>query len=157
MRDPCDRFALRYLAAVVCGLALLLFHGAADSGLPAAFVPQCASPWELSKLAFWPVLAAWVLTGRLGRERRTLVRDLPAAVLVPLAAAAADWALLAAGGNGAVSLAVWAALLAAGMAFSPDGGKRPVLWTALALLLAGLYILLTFTSPAWGPFLNPLG
>src|SRR5699024_5677189 len=83
MRDPFNRFALRYLTAVVCGLALLLLHGTAQSGLPAVFVPQCPSPWELSKLAFWPVLAAWVLTGRLGRERRTLVRDLPAAVLVP--------------------------------------------------------------------------
>ena len=79
MRDPFNRFALRYLAAVVCGLALLLLHSTAQSGLPAAFVPQCPSPWELSKLAFWPLLAAWVLTGRLGRERRTLLQDLPAA------------------------------------------------------------------------------
>lgn len=63
MRDPFNRFALRYLAAVVCGLALLLLHSTAQSGLPAAFVPQCPSPWELSKLAFWPLLAAWVLTG----------------------------------------------------------------------------------------------
>ena len=85
MRDPFNRFALRYLAAVVCGLALLLLHSTAQSGLPAAFVPQCPSPWELSKLAFWPLLAAWVLTGRLGRERRTLLQDLPAAVLTPLA------------------------------------------------------------------------
>ena len=51
MRDPFNRFALRYLAAVVCGLALLLLHSTAQSGLPAAFVPQCPSPWELSKLA----------------------------------------------------------------------------------------------------------
>ena len=91
MRDPFNRFALRYLAAVVCGLALLLLHSTAQSGLPAAFVPQCPSPWELSKLAFWPLLAAWVLTGRLGRERRTLLQDLPAAVLTPLAMTAACW------------------------------------------------------------------
>ena len=121
MRDPFNRFALRYLAAVVCGLALLLLHSTAQSGLPAAFVPQCPSPWELSKLAFWPLLAAWVLTGRLGRERRTLLQDLPAAVLTPLAM------------------------------------KHPGLWAALALLLAGLYMLLTFTPPGWGPFVNPLG
>ena len=113
MRDPFNRFALRYLAAVVCGLALLLLHSTAQSGLPAAFVPQCPSPWELSKLAFWPLLAAWVLTGRLGRERRTLLQDLPAAVLTPLAMTAACWGLAAAGGNGAASLAVWAVLLAA--------------------------------------------
>ena len=125
MRDPFNRFALRYLAAVVCGLALLLLHSTAQSGLPAAFVPQCPSPWELSKLAFWPLLAAWVLTGRLGRERRTLLQDLPAAVLTPLAMTAACWGLAAAGGNGAASLAVWAVLLAAGTAFCPDGRKHP--------------------------------
>ena len=157
MRDPFNRFALRYLAAVVCGLALLLLHSTAQSGLPAAFVPQCPSPWELSKLAFWPLLAAWVLTGRLGRERRTLLQDLPAAVLTPLAMTAACWGLAAAGGNGAASLAVWAVLLAAGTAFCPDGRKHPGLWAALALLLAGLYMLLTFTPPGWGPFVNPLG
>lgn len=137
MRDPFNRFALRYLAAVVCGLALLLLHSTAQSGLPAAFVPQCPSPWELSKLAFWPLLAAWVLT--------------------PLAMTAACWGLAAAGGNGAASLAVWAVLLAAGTAFCPDGRKHPGLWAALALLLAGLYMLLTFTPPGWGPFVNPLG
>ena len=32
-----------------------------------------------------------------------------------------------------------------------------ILVTALALLLAGLYMLLTFTPPGWGPFVNPLG
>ena len=157
MGDPFNRFALRYLGAVVCGLALLLLHSTAQSGLPAAFVPQCPSPWELSKLAFWPLLAAWVLTGRLGRERRTLLQDLPAAVLTPLAMTAACWGLAAAGGNGAASLAVWAVLLAAGTAFCPDGRKHPGLWAALALLLAGLYMLLTFTPPGWGPFVNPLG
>ena len=124
MRDPFNRFALRYLAAVVCGLALLLLHSTAQSGLPAAFVPQCPSPWELSKLAFWPLLAAWVLTGRLGRERRTLLQDLPAVVLTPLAMTAACWGLAAAGGNGAASLAVWAVLLAAG-SLLPGRKKAP--------------------------------
>ena len=121
MRDPFNRFALRYLAAVVCGLALLLLHSTAQSGLPAAFVPQCPSPWELSKLAFWPLLAAWVLTGRLGRERRTLLQDLPAAVLTPLAMTAACWGLAAAGGNGAASLAVWAVLH---FLRAPGGGEK---------------------------------
>ena len=50
-----------------------------------------------------------------------------------------------------------AVLLAAGTAFCPDGRKHPGLWAALALLLAGLYMLLTFTPPGWGPFVNPLG
>ena len=157
MRDQCNRLALRYLAAVVCGLSLLLFRNAADSGLPAVFVPQRASPWEISKLAFWPSLVAWALTGRLGGGHRPFPRDLPAAVVSSIATAAAAWALLSAGGDSSGSLAVWAAVLAAAMAFCPGGEKHPVLWTALALLLAGLYMLLTFTPPAWGPFLAPPG
>ena len=44
MRDPFNRFALRYLAAVVCGLALLLLHSTAQSGLPAAFCAPVSQP-----------------------------------------------------------------------------------------------------------------
>ena len=157
MGEHFDRFALRYPAAVICGLALLLCHGAVRGGPLAVLAPQCPSPWELSKLGFWPVLAAWGLTSRLGQERRALVRDLPAAVLVPLGMTLACWALVAAGGYGAVSLGIWAALLAAGMALCPDGERHPGLWRALALLLAGLYTVLTFFPPDWGPFVDPLG
>lgn len=157
MGEHFDRFALRYPAAIVCGLALLLCHGAVRGGPLAVLAPQCPSPWELSKLGFWPALAAWGLTGRLGRERRALVRDLSAAVLVPLGMTLACWALVAAGGRGAVSLGIWAAMLAAGMALCPDGERHPGLWRGLALLLAGLYTVLTFFPPDWGPFVDPLG
>ena len=58
MRDPCDRLAIRYLAAIVCGLLLLMLRGgaAAGSGPLAVLVPRAPSPWELSKLAFWPLV-----------------------------------------------------------------------------------------------------
>ena len=157
MGEHFDRFALRYPVAVICGLALLLCHGAVRGGPLAVLAPQCPSPWELGKLGFWPVLAAWGLTGRLGRERRSLVRDLPAAVLVPPGMTLACWALVAAGGRGAASLGIWAALLAGGMALCPDGERHPGLWRGLALLLAGLYTVLTFFPPDWGPFVDPLG
>ena len=157
MGEHFDRFALRYPAAIVCGLALLLCHSAVRGGPLAVLAPQCPSPWELSKLGFWPVLAAWGLTGRLGRERRSLVRDLPAAVLVPPGMTLACWTLVAAGGRGAASLGIWAALLAGGMALCPDGERHRGLWRALALLLAGLYTVLTFFPPDWGPFVDPLG
>ena len=35
--------------------------------------------------------------------------------------------------------------------------QHRVFLPGLALLLAGLYMLLTFTPPGWGPFVNPLG
>ena len=155
MKDSFDRFAVRYLTAVLGGLLLLLLHGAVQGGLFAVFVPQYGSAWELSKLAFWPMLVSCLVTGRLGRERRPLARDLPAVVLVPLALTLADWAVLALGGSGGVCLALWVALVALGLAFGPDGGGRRAVWAVLAAALAGFYILLTYLPLLWGPFLDP--
>ena len=155
MRDPIDRVALRYLAAVLLGLVMLLLHDTVRGGPAAVLVPQRASPWELSKLVFWPMLGGCLLTCRLGRAPGPPVRDLPAAVAAALAAAAVNWAVLAAGGSGRLCLAVWAAALAAGLAFGPDGTRRPRLWTALCAALGAAYVLLTVFAPAWGPFLDP--
>lgn len=154
MRDTIDRVALRYLAAVLLGLVLLLLHGAVRGGPAAVLVPQRASPWELSKLVFWPMLGACAATCRLGRAPGPLLRDLPAAVLASLGAAAANWAVRAAGGSGRLCLAVWGLALAAGLAFGPDGTRRPRLWLWLCLALGAAYVLLTFLTPAWGPFLD---
>lgn len=148
MRDTIDRVALRYLAAVLLGLVLLLLHGVVRSGPAAVLVPQRADPWELSKLVFWPMLGACFATCRLGRTPSPPVRDLPAAVLAALGAAAVNGAVLAAGGSGRLCLAVWAAALAAGLAFGPDGTRRPRVWTALCGALAAGYVLLTFLPRA---------
>ncbi|QUO38234.1 hypothetical protein KFE19_01545 [Dysosmobacter sp. Marseille-Q4140] len=152
MRDTIDRVALRYLAAVLLGLVLLLLHGTVRSGPAAVLVPQRASPWELSKLVFWPMLGVCFLTCRLGRAPGPVVRDLPAAVLASLGAVALNGAILAAGGSGRLCLAVWAGALAAGIAFGPDGARRPRIWLVLCGLLAACYVLLTFLVPPWGLF-----
>lgn len=154
MRDTIDRIALRYLAAVLLGLLLLLLHGAVQGGPAAVLVPQRASPWELSKLVFWPMLGAGLATCRLGRAPRSPVRDLPAAVLAPLTAAAVNWAVRSAGGSGRLCLAVWGLALAAGVAFGPDGTRWPRLWTALCAALGAAYVVLTFLAPPWGLFLE---
>ena len=156
MRDSIDRVALRYLAAVLLGLVMLLLHNVVRGGPAAVLVPQRASPWELSKLVFWPMLGACFLTCRLGRAPGPLTRDLPSAALAALGAAAVNWAVLAAVGSGRLCLAVWAAALAAGLAFGPDGTRRPRLWITLCGLLAAAYVLLTFLPPSWGLFLDPL-
>lgn len=143
MRDTVDRVALRYLTAVLLGLVLLLLHGVVQSGPLTVLVPQRASPWELSKLVFWPMLGACLMTCRLGRAPAPLTRDLPAAVLAALGAAAVNWVVLAAGGSGRVFLAVWGLALAAGLAFGPDGTRRPRIWLGLCGMLAAGYILLT--------------
>ena len=154
MKLSLDRFTLRYLSAVLLGRALLPLHGAVDGGPLAVLVPQCASAWELSKLAYWPMLLACAVTGRLGGERK-LCRDLPGVVLTPLTLTAADWAVLSFGGKGRTCLMLWAAFLAAGLAFGPDGTERRRLWTALTAALAAAYGLLTYFPPRWGLFLDP--
>ncbi len=147
MRQSFNHFAVRYLTAVLLGLLLLLLHGPVQGGVFAPLVPQSPSGWELSKLAFWPMLAACLAAEG--------VRGLPAAVLTPPVTALVCWAVQAAEGGGRLCLTFWVALAAAGTAFGPDGGKRRRLWAALAVLLAACYVLLTYLPPAWGPFLAP--
>lgn len=156
MRDSVDRVALRYLAAVLLGLVMLLLHGTVQGGPMAVLVPWQASPWELSKLVYWPMLGSCFLTCRLGRTPGPVIRDLPAVFLASLGTVAANWAVLSAGGSGRLCLAVWAAALAAGLAFGPDGIRRPKRWLVLCVVLGVSYILLTFISLPWGPFLDPL-
>ena len=152
MRDSIDRVALRYLGAVLLGLLLLVLHNTVQGGPAAVLVPQGASAWELSKLVYWPMLGACLATGRLGRAPRPFRGDLPAVVLASLGATAANWAVLTVAGSGRLCLAVWAAALAAGIAFGPDGTRRPRLWLIARLLLGAAYALLTFLPPAWGLF-----
>ena len=102
------------------------------------------------------LLSSQGLACRLGRTPGPVIRDLPAVVLASLGAVAANWAVLSAGGSGRLCLAVWAAALAAGLAFGPDGTRRPKRWLVLCVVLGVSYILLTFISLPWGPFLNPL-
>lgn len=144
MRDTVDRVALRYLTAVLLGLVLLLLHGVVQSGPLTVLVPQRASPWELSKMVFWPMLGACLMTCRLGRAPAPLTRG-PAGggaggsgsrggelgrCWRPAAAAACSW-----------QYGAW--LWRAGLAFGPDGTRRPRIWLGLCGMLAAGYILLT--------------
>lgn len=77
MKNQFNRFVLRFLFAVLAGLVLLLLHGPVQGGPFAAFVPQHPSAWELSKLAFWPMLLSCLATGRLAKEHIPLARTCP--------------------------------------------------------------------------------
>lgn len=98
MKHPFNRFAVRYLAAVLLGLLALMLHGSVQGGILAVLVPQAPSPWELSKLAFWPLLAVALLSGV--KREHGLGRQLPMLVIAPVAMTLVCWALLSLGGSG---------------------------------------------------------
>ena len=155
MKHPFNRFAVRYLAAVLLGLLALMLHGSVQGGILAVLVPQAPSPWELSKLAFWPLLVVFLLSRLLKREH-ALGRQLPALVLAPVALTLLCWALMSLGGSGPWCLVVWMCVLAVTLAWgTPEKLGRWPLWPVLALALVGFYILLTYLPLYWGPFLDP--
>ena len=154
MKHPFNRFAVRYLAAVLLGLLALMLHGSVQGGILAVLVPQAPSPWELSKLAFWPLLAVALLSGV--KREHGLWRQLPLLVIAPVAMTLVCWALLSLGGSGPLCLVVWMCVLAAVLAVGvPEKLGRWPVWPVLVLALAGFYILLTYLPLYWGPFLDP--
>lgn len=159
MKDHFNRFALRLFAALMLGLALLGLH--TWSAVPPLGVlsPRFASPWELSKLAFWPMLGALALTGKLsGGTGRTLRRALPYLLITPLALFAADWAASLLQPGGGVYLLLWVVAVVIGMALCDQretDPRRRTLWAVGAAALGALYVLFTFLPPMFGPFLDP--
>lgn len=145
---PFYRFTIRFLTAVFSGMLLLLCRGAMRSGPLAALAPQFRSPWELGKLAFWPLLLCSAVWG----EGRLLPQDHALAALSTLALVLLDWAVLALGGDGRLCLVLWVSLLAAGLGCLPEAGGSPRLWRTCTAALAVGYVLFTFSPPSWGPF-----
>lgn len=154
MKQSFNQFAMRFLTTILCGLFLLLLHAVVHGGPLAVLVPRASSAWELSKLAFWPLLLACLLDYCWGKTHRPM--PLPALVLTPLVLTAADWGVLAMGGNGGICLALWVTALAVALAFgTTDGGKQRRVWLAAAVALGVAYVVLTYVTPLCGPFLEP--
>ena len=158
MKNRFGYFSARYLAAVLLGLFLLLLRAMTQNPVSAVFAPQCASPWELSKLAFWPLLAATALTGRMdGGVGKAVRRELPWLVLTPAVLVLVLWALSALEPGPGLLILTWMVALALSVALSQmdtSVGKGSV-WPVLAVALGALYIVLTFLPPLAGPFLDP--
>ena len=157
MKVRFNRFAVRYLTALLLGLILLLFHGWANNALPGIVLPKSGAPWELSKLAYWPMLAAILLTRRLtGGVRQTAAELLPAAVVTAPALFLACWGLSGLQPGWGAYLLAWVALTAAGTALSVR--EKPMMggiWVLLGLALALAYVLFSLLPPVWQPFLDP--
>ena len=154
MKHPFNRFAVRYLASVLLGLLALMLHGSVQGGILAVVVPQAPSPWELSKLVFWPLLVVSLLSG--WKRENGLGRQLPMLVIAPVVMTLLCWALLSLGGSGPLCLVVWMCVTAAALAVGvPEKLGRWPVWPVLVLALVGFYILLTYLPLYWGPFLDP--
>lgn len=156
MKDRFNRFAVRFLTALLVGLLALLLHDWARNPALGIVMPKNGCAWELGKLAYWPMLATVALTGRLtGGVKKTFSSAAMWLFLTPLALFLAEWAVMALDAGRGLRVALWVALAAAGTALW-DNEKKGELWPVLAIALGVLYVVFTFRPPLWGPFLDPL-
>lgn len=157
MKNQLKDFPIRYLLVLLLGLFLLLLRSMAHDPVSAVFLPQFASPWELSKLAYWPLLAAMVATARGdGGVKACLARRAVWLTVAPVTAFLVFWAISALEPGAGAYLLVLVVLSAAALLLpAQTGGKEQGLWLVLLVALGAAYILLTFLPPMWGPFLDP--
>ncbi|MEA4941004.1 MAG: hypothetical protein VB094_00505 [Oscillibacter sp.] len=155
MKNRFAYFSIRFLSVLLAGVFLLLLRTVTQNPVCALLTPQFASPWELSKLVFWPLLLAAAIPLRDGGK---LLSRLPWLTVAPVTAVLIFWALAALKPGPGVYLLIWVVLSAAALALAQRGvlagGDRSV-WLVLAVAMGILYIVLTFLPPVIGPFLDP--
>ena len=154
MKNSFERFAIRFPAAAALGLALIALRGWSPAQI---FTPLYASPWEMGKLIYWPMLASLtLLAGLTGGVRKTLLRAAPALTLAPLALFLSCWAVSQMRPSGGVYLLIWVVLTALGLAFCErKTGRASGIFAVLAAAVGLAYILFTFLPPPLPPFLDP--
>lgn len=154
MKDHFNRFAMRFICVLGLGLAALLLHG--TGGAASVFAPRYAAPWELSKLAYWPILITMLATCRFsGGLKNTLLSSAPALTLAPLALMAALWCTSPLEPAAGICLLAWVVAAAVGVAAADQERLRGSYWLVLAAALAAAYVVFSFFPPAFGPFLDP--
>jgi len=158
MKNQFNRFALRFLTVILLGLLLLCLRGRSQGAVTAILAPRFASPWELSKLAYWPLLAGLLLIGRLPGAGLPLRAELKCLVLTPLALFLAFWGVSVIHPAAGVYLLLWIVAAALSLALADQGkedSKGISLWLVLAIALGVFYILFSLMPPMAGPFLDP--
>lgn len=155
MKNHFVHFSIRFLIVLLAGLFLLLLRAATQNPVFAVLTPQFASPWELSKLLYWPLLLAAVIPLRDGGKFSS---RLPWLTVAPVTAMLLFWALSALKPGPSPYLVAWVVLAAITLMLAQRGtrikGDRSV-WMVLAVAMGILYIVLTFLPPMIGPFLDP--
>ncbi|BAK99354.1 hypothetical protein OBV_21560 [Oscillibacter valericigenes Sjm18-20] len=155
MKNRFTHFSIRFLVILLAGLFLLLLRTSAHNPVCALLTPQFTSPWELSKLVYWPLLLAAAIPLRDGGK---FLARLPWLTVAPVTAVLIFWALSALEPGPGVYLLIWVVLSAVALTLAQRGvlaeGDRSV-WLVLAAAMGILYIVLTFLPPMIGPFLDP--
>jgi hypothetical protein len=157
VKDPFSRFAVRLTAALLLGLGLLLLHGHGGA-VGQLFAPVCASPWEMSKLFYWPSLAVLLLTAGLsGGMKKTFCAAAPSLAVTPLALCLVLWAVSPVTERAGVTLVAWVTATVIGLALANQEriSRRRAVWLVLAAAVGAAYLLFTLFPPAAGPFLDP--
>lgn len=158
MKNRFEYFAIRLLTVLLLGILLLLLRAMTHNPISAVLTPQNISPWELSKLVFWPLLAAAAVTMPLSGGKKRLGGMLPWLVIAPAAAVLVFWALSAVSRSPGPYLLVWFVLSALAVFLAqrgvPAAGEDAV-WLMLLAAMTLLYVVLTFLPAAIGPFLDP--
>ena len=149
------RYVLTF--ALTAAAAILLWAAAKALPCPVTMTlfPINASPWEMSKLLFWPYLPGAVVLWRLSPEEN---RGGHCLLLLVMPLAAMGLTRLTAG-----SVPFWgifAAVLAGGLTFYALVLRRKLwggelLWAVLAILLGIAYILFTALPPCGRLFWPP--
>lgn len=154
MKDSFSSFVLRDLIALLSGLMLMLLHGTVQQGILTALGAAvcCAmGAFQTCILAVGDLCGGW--TGEPCAYPN--FPGSPSLVLAPLGMIILCRGALTLGYGGRPYAAIWMAVLAAALAFGPDGRRLSYAWTALAVVLAGAYVLLALQPSLWRPFLLP--
>ena len=158
MKQSFNHFAIQFLSAILLGLLLVALHSRISGGFFTIFVPKFASPWELGKLIYWPMLGSMLFTW----QKRTAVREAgweaPCLVLTPMALFLLCWCLSLLNLSSGVYVLLWVLMMAAGMLAATMGNadhKQSPVWFVLAVALGMLYVIFSFMPPQWGPFMDP--
>lgn len=153
MKEHFDRFVLRYLTVLLLGLLLMTLRG---RGALAVFTPRFASPWELGKLLYWPMLASFALTARWsGGWYATFLGAAPAVFLSPLALQLCCWAVQPLRPAAGILILLWMVAAAVGTALADQEKRHSPLWLAPMLAEGVLLAAFTVCPPSVGPFLDP--
>ena len=131
------RFCIGFLAAIFLGVIFACLQSNWPCWLTNLFAPVCGSPWEQSKLAFWPILGGIAIAKVSTKEQGG--GELPMLVLTPIALSLALWLTQS---HGSYFLLLWVVALAAGWALSGHSCKgRHVSVSYTHLMLQCVYIL----------------